>query len=120
VPRLVHILSKGFDVVCGWRYERNDPFFIKLKSKLGNFLQRAMTGLPLHDISCSLRAYRKAAVEGIVFTMRYDFCLLPYILVCGNPLLRVAEVKIKGSARRFGCSRYNYWSIFFGTIASYP
>lgn len=66
IPRLLQKIEKGYDVVSGWRFDRKDPKFGKrLPSKLSNRLARRFTGLNLHDFGCTLKAYRREAVEDI-------------------------------------------------------
>jgi glycosyltransferase involved in cell wall biosynthesis len=64
IPRLISRLEEGYDVVSGWRRERKDKFFTRiLPSRLANYLIGKITGVPLHDYGCSLKAYRKEVVS---------------------------------------------------------
>jgi glycosyltransferase involved in cell wall biosynthesis len=66
IPRLIAQINRGFDVVSGWRYHRKDPGFSKkIPSKMSNRLARWLTGLSLHDFGCTLKAYRKEALEDV-------------------------------------------------------
>lgn len=58
IPRLVAELDRGFDVVSGWKVKREDPIVKRWPSLVFNGLTARMTGLPLHDINCGLKAYR--------------------------------------------------------------
>ncbi|MCP4426034.1 MAG: glycosyltransferase family 2 protein, partial [Chloroflexi bacterium] len=56
--------GEGYDVVNGWRVNRQDPFlFKKLPSKIANGLIARSTGVGLHDRGCSLRAFRNEVVH---------------------------------------------------------
>ncbi|HMB21002.1 MAG TPA: glycosyltransferase family 2 protein, partial [Spirochaetota bacterium] len=58
IPLLVEKVEEGYDVVSGWRKERKDRFFSrKLPSRLANRLISRVSGVPLHDLGCSLKAY---------------------------------------------------------------
>ena len=59
IASMLDTLEKGnFDVVCGWRENRNDGFLRVAASKLANCVLRSITGLSLHDYGCTLRVYR--------------------------------------------------------------
>ncbi|MBF6612638.1 MAG: glycosyltransferase family 2 protein [Chloroflexi bacterium] len=66
IPQLLEKLEQGFDVVSGWRVNRQDAAFSrKLPSRLANGLISAVTGVHLHDYGCTLKAYRREVVEHI-------------------------------------------------------
>jgi glycosyltransferase involved in cell wall biosynthesis len=58
IPRLVERLEQGFDLVCGWRRRRRDPFSKRLPSWFANRIISWATGVRLHDYGCSLKAMR--------------------------------------------------------------
>jgi glycosyltransferase involved in cell wall biosynthesis len=118
IPVLISRMDEGFDLVCGWRYNRKDSFLKRLKSRIGNFLQRLITGIPVHDMSCTFRAYRRNILEGIAFEGKYDFSLLPYIIYRKHRA-RITEVKVTHRERRFGATKYKFWETVGGTVVSY-
>ena len=118
IPRLLAQIHAGFDLVCGWRVKRGDTFFKKMKSKIGNFLQRIMTHLPLHDISCTLRAYRRQVVSDLHFNGPFDFSLLPFIITKKNKV-KITEVKVKDNYRKFGKTKYKTLPTIVGTVRDY-
>ena len=66
IPRLVERLDAGFDMVCGWRKDRKDPFFArKLPSQIANWLISVTTGVHLHDYGCTLKAFRSEVVKSL-------------------------------------------------------
>lgn len=66
IPRLVDKINEGYDVVSGWRKNRQDTFINrKLPSVIANQLISKMTGVHLHDYGCTLKAYRREVLEGI-------------------------------------------------------
>jgi len=65
IPYLLTKMEENWDVVCGWRKKRNDPYSKKIASKISNWLARRITGLDIHDLGCTLRAYKKEAVQNL-------------------------------------------------------
>jgi glycosyltransferase involved in cell wall biosynthesis len=66
IPRLVERLDAGFDMVCGWRRERKDPFLMRrLPSQIANWLISVTTGVHLHDYGCTLKAFRSEVVKSL-------------------------------------------------------
>lgn len=115
IPRLIFEIKHGFDLVCGWRYIRCDNFIKRIKSKFGNYLQRKITGLIVHDISCTMRAYRKEIVNDITLSGKFYFSLLPYIIFSKNNI-KITEVKINHKPRKFGKTKYAHLNTICGTV----
>lgn len=65
IPLLLAKLEEGYDVVSGWKQERRDPLFKRWGSKVFNGLTARLSGVPLHDVNCGLKAYRGPAVRGL-------------------------------------------------------
>ena len=66
IPRLLEKLDEGYDVVSGWRKDRKDnPLRRNLPSRVANRLISLISGVPLHDYGCSLKAYRKEVIKGV-------------------------------------------------------
>jgi glycosyltransferase involved in cell wall biosynthesis len=66
IPLLLNKLSEGYDVVSGWRRNRQDKVLTrKIPSWIANYLIGKITGVNLHDYGCTLKAYRKDVVEHI-------------------------------------------------------
>ena len=61
IPSLVHTIESGYDVVGGWREDRQDSLFRKLASKIVNKMISWSTGVKLKDYGCMLRAYRRTS-----------------------------------------------------------
>ncbi len=116
IPKLIGKLNENFDIVCGWRKDRKDRWYKIVSAKAGNFIQRKITGLNLHDMGCGMRAYRRDIVKNIVFTNKYEIGLLPYIL--SKRTNRITEIEIAHNKRIYGRSHYNL-SYIFGTIYCY-
>ena len=68
IPSLLNKMKEGYDVVCGWRKDRKDPFLSrKLPSLLANYLIRGDAPTPIHDYGCFLRAYTKTAAKELSY-----------------------------------------------------
>ncbi len=66
IPRLLDTLDEGYDVVSGWRRDRQDAFLSrKIPSWIANRLVARISGVPLHDFGCTLKAYRRRVLEGV-------------------------------------------------------
>ena len=64
IPKLLEKMAEGYDVVCGWRTDRRDPFLSrKLPSLITNYLIRNDAPTPIHDYGCFLRAYTNVAAR---------------------------------------------------------
>jgi glycosyltransferase involved in cell wall biosynthesis len=65
IPRLLAKLDEGYDVVSGWRVNRQDSFGRRLPSVIANRLISWISGVRLHDYGCSLKAYRHRVLEDV-------------------------------------------------------
>jgi glycosyltransferase involved in cell wall biosynthesis len=66
IPRLLSRLEEGYDVVSGWRKDRKDRFLSRrLPSRIANHLVAKLSGVPLHDFGCTLKAYRREVLAGV-------------------------------------------------------
>ena len=71
IPMLLDKIDEGFDLVSGWRKDRQDKALTrKLPSKIANWLISTTTGVHLHDYGCSLKAYKREVLEGFDFMVR--------------------------------------------------
>ena len=66
IPSLLDMLAQGYDLVSGWKQKRHDPLSKTIPSRLANSVTAMMTGIPIHDMNCGLKAYRKEVVKGII------------------------------------------------------
>lgn len=104
IVRLVDKLDEGYDVVSGWRRDRQDNFMIRtLPSKVANLVISRVSGVPLHDYGCSLKAYRREVLKGFRLYGEMHRFIPIYAAAQGA---RVAELPVKHHARKFGQSKY--------------
>ena len=97
-------LNEGFDVVSGWRMNRQDARIRRnLLSRLANKLISVVSGVHLHDYGCSLKAYRRSALEGVQLYGEMHRFIPIYAYWNGA---RVTEVPVNHRPRRHGVSKY--------------
>lgn len=107
---LLEVLDGGADVVCGWRRERNDPWLTRrLPSMLANRLIGWLTGVRLHDIGCTLRAYRRDVLADVHLYGDMHRYLPVLVAWVGG---RIAEIEVSHHARAAGKSKYGLLRIF--------
>ncbi|HVM48065.1 MAG TPA: glycosyltransferase family 2 protein [Candidatus Acidoferrum sp.] len=104
IPLLLARLEEGYDVVSGWRRDRQDKEVIrKVVSRIANRLIGAMTGVKLHDSGCSLKAYRAEILKG---TRLYGE-MHRFIPALANLMgARIGEMEVRHHPRQFGQSKY--------------
>ncbi|MCJ7664399.1 MAG: glycosyltransferase family 2 protein [Desulfobacterales bacterium] len=103
IPRLLEKIGK-FDVVCGWRYERNDPLIKIISSKIANFVRNKLSREEIVDTGCSLKAFRRESLQNLkLFNGMHRF--LPTLAKMEG--FTVTQVKVNHRPRRFGRTKYN-------------
>lgn len=104
IPMMLRKLQEGYDLVHGWRKDRHDAFLTrKLPSRLANRLISRVTGFPVHDLGCTLKAMRtEVARELELYGEMHRF--IPILADWRGA--RCAEVVTRHHPRRFGISKY--------------
>jgi glycosyltransferase involved in cell wall biosynthesis len=104
IPALIAKLDEGYDLVCGWRRQRQDKLLLrKIPSWIANRLIRRLTGVPITDNGCSLKAYRRDLLNRIaLYAEQHRF--IPALSASVGA--RIAEMPVRHHARRFGESKY--------------
>ncbi len=104
IPMLLQKLDEGYDVVSGWRKIRMDNALTRnLPSHVANALISAVTGVHLHDYGCTLKAYRRDALEGF----RLYGEMHRFIPVFAHSIgARIIEVPVHHHPRKFGKAKY--------------
>ena len=104
IPMLLAKLREGYDLVSGWRHQRQDAALQrKLPSKIANRLIGRVTGVRLHDYGCSLKAYRRDVLSDMRLYGELHRFLPALAFIEGA---RITEVKVNHRARQFGSSKY--------------
>jgi len=104
IPALIAKLDEGYDLVCGWRQKRQDKLLLrKVPSWVANRIIRRLTGVPITDNGCSLKAYRRDLLSRVaLYAEQHRF--IPALSASVGA--RIAEMPVRHHARRFGESKY--------------
>jgi len=110
IPKLVAKIDEGFDVVGGWRQERqkNDSYFRTIPSKIVNAMTRKTTGIKLHDYGCMLRAYSREVVDALL-RCRERSSFIPAL--ANSFAKRITEIPVAHAERAAGESKYGIWRL---------
>ncbi|WP_202901507.1 glycosyltransferase family 2 protein [Thalassospira australica] len=104
IPKLLEKLEEGFDVVSGWRKDRQDAAIRRnFVSRLANRLISKISGVHLHDYGCTLKAYKKDVVKGIRLYGEMHRFIPIYATWMGA---KVCEIPVQHHSRQFGQSKY--------------
>jgi len=110
IRHLLQKIDEGFDIVVGWRHQRQDRLVSRrIPSRVANWIIGKVTGVPIHDNGCSLKAYRAAVIKAIpLYSEMHRF--IPAMASIAGP--RIAQIKVRHHARRFGASKYGLSRIY--------
>lgn len=105
IEKLLEKGKEGWDLVCGWRKNRKDPYKKVLSSKFFNFLARKFWGLKLHDYNCGLKLYSHEAAKNLsLYGGLHRF--IPLLVYLEG--FSVCEVPVNHEVRKFGKSKYGF------------
>ena len=103
IPRLLAEISKGADLICGYREKRRDGLVKRLTSRIANFVRSRYTRDGVRDTGCTLKAMRRECVAALVpFKGMHRF--IPALVKGAG--YRVVEVPVNHRPRKFGESKY--------------
>jgi glycosyltransferase involved in cell wall biosynthesis len=110
IPLLLAKLAEGYDLVSGWRHQRQDALISRLiPSQVANWLISKVTEVKLHDYGCSLKAYRSEVIADMnLYGELHRF--LPALAYIEGA--RITEIPVRHHGRRFGRSKYGIWRTF--------
>jgi len=108
IEKLLKKMDEGYEVVSGWKKDRQDAQKMKIISKIFNYLTGVMWGIRLHDYNCGLKIYTKEAAKSLhLYGGMHRF--IP-ILVAQQGF-SVSEVPVMHDPRKFGKSKYGFSKI---------
>jgi len=110
IPLFLDKIEEGYDIVVGWRHKRQDKLITrKIPSKIANWIIGKVTGVPIKDNGCSLKAYKADVIKSVpLYSEMHRFIPAMASLAGSN----VAEIKVKHHARKFGVSKYGLSRIY--------
>ncbi len=104
IPILLEKLNEGYDLVSGWRKNRQDATITRLiPSQIANWLIAQVTGVKVHDYGCSLKAYRAELIADMNLYGELHRFLPALAFIEGA---RIAEIPVRHHPRQFGKSKY--------------
>ncbi len=109
IPKLLEKLNEGYDVVSGWRKNRQDDSLRTLPSKIANKLIARVTGVAINDYGCTLKAYRREVLDGVRLYGEMHRFIPAYAAWNGG---RVTEIPVAHHPRTIGKSKYSIWRTF--------
>jgi len=110
IPKLIDKLNEGFDVVSGWRKDRQDKLWTrKIPSWLANYLISRITRVPLHDYGCTLKAYRAEVLKNTRLYGEMHRFIPAYASWYGA---KITEIAVNHRPRIHGQTKYNLYRTF--------
>ncbi len=110
IPMMLEKIDQGYDVVSGWRVNRQDTFLTRvLPSSMANWLISTVTGVHLHDYGCTLKAYRREVITGFRLYGEMHRFIPAYANSVGA---RMIEMPVHHHPRRFGKAKYGLTRTF--------
>jgi glycosyltransferase involved in cell wall biosynthesis len=103
IPGLLVKLGEGYDVVCGWRRNRRDPWRQRAASALAGALRRMFTQEPLHDVGCPFRIFRRSVLREVYLSGGLHRF---FTLIVKKLGYRIAEVEVRHHPRLFGKTKF--------------
>ena len=115
VPALYKmIVEEGYDLVSGWKKKRHDPISKTIPSKLFNAVARKVSGIPLHDFNCGLKAYTNEAAKDI--NVYGDMHRWMPVLAKWQGYTKIGEKVVEHRAREFGVSKFGAKRLISGFL----
>lgn len=110
IPLFLDKISEGYDIVAGWRHKRQDKLITrKIPSRIANRLIGKVTGVPIRDNGCSLKAYKAHIIKNVQLYSDMHRFIPAMMSIAGT---KVAEIRVRHHARQFGESKYGLSRIY--------
>jgi len=110
ITTLVDKVDEGYDIVVGWRYKRQDKLISrKIPSIIANKIIGKVTGVPIKDNGCSLKAYRSEIIKNVPLYSEMHRFIPAMASITGS---KIAQVRVKHHARQFGESKYGLSRVY--------
>lgn len=105
IPELVRLIrEEGYDLISGWKKVRHDPLSKTIPSRLYNATVRWVSGIPLHDFNCGLKAYKREVVKAIeVYGEMHRY--LPLMAKWAG-FTKIGEKVVQHHPRKYGVSKF--------------
>ena len=103
IPQFLAKMEEGFDVVCGWRHDRQEGVVRRWPSRIANYMLRKAAGLKIHDIGTTFRAYRREIMVDVRLLSENHRFVPVFAAALGA---RIEEIPIQNIERSHGKSNY--------------
>ena len=108
IPKLVHKMEEGYEVVATYRKNRHDSLFRKFASNVVNKITSRLVGVKLKDYGCMLRAYSRPVIDQINMCTESS----SFIPALANTFARkIVEIEVSHEARKMGQSKYSIFRL---------
>jgi len=111
IIRLLKKMNEGFDVICGWRKNRQDSFEKRFVSRGAKFFRKFLVDDGVHDAGCSLRVYKKECFEDLNLYGEMHR-MIPALMRWRG--FKITEVEVNHRPRKSGVTKYNWKRTFKG------
>lgn len=113
IPSLIEALGTSYDLISGWKRKRFDPLTKTIPSKFFNYVTGKMTGIPIHDFNCGLKAYRGEVVKEVqVYGELHRY--IPALAHWAG--YRVGEKAVQHHPRKYGHTKFGIARFFRGFL----
>ncbi len=113
IPGLIHAMGDQFDLISGWKKKRFDPLSKTIPSRFFNFVTGKVTGIPIHDFNCGLKAYRREVVKEVnVYGELHRY--IPALAHWAG--YRVGEKVVQHHPRKYGHTKFGLSRFFKGFL----
>ena len=110
IATLVKKIEEGYDIVVGWRHKRQDKLVSrKIPSVIANWIIGKVTGVPIKDNGCSLKAYKSEIIKNVPLYSEMHRFIPAMASLTGS---KIAQVRVKHHARQFGESKYGLSRVY--------
>lgn len=116
IPRLIEKIQEGYDVVCGWKKHRFDPWHKTIPSKIYNAFIRKVFKVPLHDINTGFKAFRKEVIQNIPLYGEMHRLIAVLAVESG---FKITEIPVEHHPRKYGKSKFGFNRFFHGAVDVY-
>ncbi|CAN5477770.1 glycosyltransferase family 2 protein [soil metagenome] len=115
IPALYHLITQEkYHLVSGWKKKRHDPISKTIPSRFFNYVTRKMSGIPIHDFNCGLKAYDQRVVKNIhVYGEMHRY--VPYIAK-RNGFTKIGEKVVEHRPRKYGITKFGLERFIFGFL----
>lgn len=103
IPAMLEKIEEGYDVVSGWRKDRQDNLSRRIPSQIANWLISSATSVRLHDSGCTLKAYRREVITGFRLYGEMHRFIPAFAYSYGA---RIIELPVRHHPRRYGKAKY--------------